>query len=334
MRKIIQKIVQNTVESSSAQIASRVCGNIQAQQSMMFRALLLEARQLALQNNGQSKINDLASVEFQVFSQWGEDGIIDWLIHALPSIPKIFIEFGVENYQEANTRYLLFNRNWRGLIIDGSEEYMRSVYNEDIHWKYDITPVNCFITKDNINDIFIGSGFSGEIGILSIDIDGNDYWIWDAINAVNPVVVICEYSSVFGDIHPVSIPYDPSFVRHKAHYSGQYAGASIKALIYLSEMKGYTFVGTNSNGVNAFFVRNDYFSEFLTGKISHTSIYCSRFSDTRDVEGNLTYIRGEKRFELFAHLPVTNVVTGKNTNLNELRPLYSNNFLQQVRGEI
>ena len=307
--------------------------NISDLDAKSTRALLLSAKQNIMRNRERERIPSLCDVELQVYSQWGEDGIIDWLIHALPPMPEIFIEFGVENYQEANTRYLLQNRNWRGLIIDGSKEHMDAVRHEDIYYRHDLTATSRFITKENINAIFAANGFSGDIGILSVDIDGNDYWVWEAIHNVNPVIVICEYIAVFGDMHPISIPYAADFTRHAAHHSGQYAGASIKAFIHLAERKGYSLVGTTSQGLNAFFVRNDY-AGHLKDKIGAIPIHASRFTDTRGPDGRLTYQRGTKRLACIAHLPVVNVVTGDTHTLAELDPVYSADFLRQMRGGV
>ena len=120
-------------------------------------------------------IDKLSEVEYKVFSQFGEDGIIQYLINSIPIENKIFIEFGVENYKESNTRFLLINNNWKGLLIDSDEKSINSIKNDDIYWKHDIKAVCEFITKENINSIFSSNGFEGDIGLLSIDINGNDY---------------------------------------------------------------------------------------------------------------------------------------------------------------
>src|SRR5204863_3105813 len=135
--------------------------------------------------------------------------------------------FGVENYTEANTRFLLVNDNWKGLIIDGSEANIQYVKDDDIFWGFDLVAKPAFITRDNINELMSSSSFSGEIGLLSIDIDGNDYWIWECINAVNPIIVICEYNSVFGNERAVSVPYQSDFIARNAHFSQLYFGASL-----------------------------------------------------------------------------------------------------------
>jgi len=116
-----------------------------------------------------------------VFSQWGEDGIIQYLISRLPWKIRFFVEFGVQDYSESNTRFLLVNDNWTGLVIDSSSESIKHIRSQEYYWKYDLTAVCDFVTIDNINKLIMGAGITGSIGILSIDIDGNDYWIWNAI---------------------------------------------------------------------------------------------------------------------------------------------------------
>ncbi|MFZ0536219.1 MAG: hypothetical protein WAM47_05140, partial [Candidatus Sulfotelmatobacter sp.] len=213
-------------------------------------------------------ISSLDEVEFKVFSQWGEDGIIDWLIERAEIPPHLhsFIEFGVESYAEANTRFLLQNRNWRGLVMDGDPARIERLNKQkQLFWGYDLTAKSAFITRENVNDLFVDAGFSGEIGLLSIDIDGNDYWVWEAIRAVRPIICVCEYNAVFGDIWPISVPYDPHFVRTRPEFRNLYFGASIAAFRSLASQKGYQFLGTNSGGVNAFFIREDYASRFDSG---------------------------------------------------------------------
>lgn len=306
---------------------NRLMGQIANQSTKQVNLL---GKQLALHNSSRlSRPASLADIEFKVFSQWGEDGIIDWLVSKLSPIPEIFIEFGVDNYEESNTRFLLLNRNWRGLIIDGSDSNIAYIRQSDLLWKYDLTACARFITCENINSIFEENGFLGEIGLLSIDIDGNDYWIWEIIDKVSPVIVVCEYSSVLGDIYPISIPYSSDFVRHKAHFSGQYAGASIKALTYLGQKKGYTFIGTSSSGVNAFFVRQDHLSKLGNFQPPVVS-FPFRFSDTRNAAGELTYLRGIERLKLIEHLPVVNVTTGEIAPIKNYGDIYSDKWKRMM----
>ena len=168
--------------------------------------------------------------EFRVFSQWGEDGIIQFLLQHVPIKRPLFIEFGVENYIESNTRFLLTNNQWSGIVIDGSDENIEYIKRDPIYWAANLKAVSAFITKDNINELITQNGITGDIGILSIDIDGNDYWVWKAIDCVSPSIIICEYNSLFGPVAEVTTPYDPAFVRDTALFSKVYYGASISAL--------------------------------------------------------------------------------------------------------
>jgi hypothetical protein len=267
------------------------------------------------------RVSRICDVEFQVYSQWGEDGIIDWLIERLAISNTTFVEFGVEKYLEANTRFLLENRNWRGLIMDGNAEYMAGVKADDIYWRHDLTAVPAFIDRDNVNDL-IGSRFSGEIGLLSVDIDGNDYWVWERITAVNPIIVICEYNAVFGDTAAVSIPYDPAFARARAHPSTLYFGASLPALLHLAKKKGYVFVGTNLAGCNAFFVREDY-APRVCGLVDTFAGHPLRAREARDEHGDLSLISGLDRFRLISSMPVIDVVTGEQKPLRDIGEPYS-----------
>lgn len=219
----------------------------------------IEARQLAASGD-----RTLAGNEFRAFSQWGEDGILQFLLRHVEVERKVFVEFGADGYNsESNTRFLLTNDNWTGLVIDGSEETIRAVRSSTSYFLYDLRVAAAFITTGNINRLLSENGIGGEIGILSIDVDGNDYWIWEAINVVSPAIVVIEYNYRFGKDRAVTIPYDPDFERGKAHPSKVYFGASLKALCSLGEKKGYAFVGCNSSGVNAFFVRRDKVPGFL-----------------------------------------------------------------------
>lgn len=210
----------------------------------------------AAANAQKEKISRLSEVEFQVFSQFGDDGIIQYLVGKLPIHHKTFIEFGVENYREANTRFLLVNNYWSGMVIDGSMENIAQIKREQMYAFYDLRAVQHFITKENINDILSASGFRKDIGLLSIDIDGNDYWVWDAIQHMNPSVIITEYNSLFGYENAYTIPYNPGFIRGRKTPFNFY-GTSLKAAYLLAKKRGYFFIGCNSAGNNAYFIRED-----------------------------------------------------------------------------
>jgi hypothetical protein len=274
---------------------------------------------------------DLTEVEFKVSSQWGEDGIIDWLIErvGIASSLQTFIEFGVETYREANTTFLLQNRNWRGYIMDGSAAMDAATQKRGLRWKYDLRVQHAFIDRENINALLAASGFGKEIGLLSIDLDGNDYWIWEAIHAVRPILCICEYNAIFGDIQRISVPYDPLFRRAAKHSSTLYYGASIAALESLGSKLGYRLLGTNSAANNAFFIREDY-AHRLEGALTNNRRFPSRFRESRDGEGRLTYVSGPERAKLIASMPVIDTETGETHMIGDFEQLYSPEWLEAM----
>lgn len=277
---------------------------------------ILAAQPLIQNCKSRELILDLHQAEFKVFSQFGDDGIIQYLVHRLQPLPDTFVEFGVANYRESNTRFLLLNNNWRGLVLDGDENSINYIQQDEIYWHHTLTARRAFITRDNINELFHEAGFAGEIGLLSIDIDGNDYWVWEKIAIVDPVIVIVEYNSVFGPNLAVTIPYEPQFARHQAHYSGQFWGASLHALKLLADRKGYSLVGCNSAGNNAYFVRTDKVAD-LPVLSAQEAFVDGRFRDSRDENGNLTYLTGAERLHAIAELEVYDL------RQNKIAPLSS-----------
>jgi hypothetical protein len=259
----------------------------------------------------------LADAEFSVFSQWGEDGILQYLLSKVDVPHRVFIEFGVQDYEESNTRFLLLNNNWRGLVIDAGQSYIDHIRAQDYYWRHDLTALCAFITAANINDLFSSAGFRGDIGLLSIDIDGNDYWIWEAIEVVTPRIVVVEYNGVFGSQLPVAVPYSESFRRTRAHFSNLYFGASLKALCSLAERKGYIFVGSNSSGSNAFFVRGDLVGQLPTASCEEGFVE-SQLRESRDKQDRLTFVSGAERRKIIADQPLINVETKERLRVRDL----------------
>jgi hypothetical protein len=257
------------------------------------------------------KVNDFNDSGFRVYSQWGEDGIIQFLINKIHIKNKNFIEFGVENYTESNTRFLLLNNNWSGLVMDGDHHSIDFIKNDKkIYWGSNLKAKRAFITKENINNLISEEGLIGDIGILSIDIDGNDYWIWEAIDCVSPRIVICEYNSLFGPKSTISTPYADDFIRTRAHYSNLYYGTSISALEYLGKQKGYSLVGSNNAGNNIFFVRNDLIGDLkvLTAEECYQK---SKFKESLDESGKLTFLDHSSGIKLIGDMKVIDVIDDK-----------------------
>ncbi len=293
------------------------------------RHACLNGRLAAFQVQRMQEIETLADVEFQVFSQFGEDGIIEWLVSNLDLQNKTFVEFGVENYLEANTRFLLLNRNWTGLVLDGDAWNMNVLRSSATYWRHDIQAQAAFITAENIQQLIEQNGFYGPLGILSIDLDGNDYWILKALGGLRPDILILECNPVFGDRHAVTVPYDPKFERFGSHHSGLLFGASIAALRELAESRGYEFLGTCMNGLNAFFVRVDHAPK-LAGKIRRRVAWPAIHRDSRDPAGRLSYVRGRDRFDLISGCMVHCCRSNRKVRLGELGDPYSAEWLRAM----
>ncbi len=204
----------------------------------------------------------LSNFENKVFSQNGEDGIIEEIFKRIGTTNKFFVEFGVENGNECNSRQLLENKSWSGLWMDGSDK--------NVAWglkKFSHLPINfqsTFVTAENIEGLLEKFEVPQEPDLFVIDIDGNDFWVWKTIEKYRPRVMILEYNASHeADVDWV-MPYNSTHV-----FDGtSYFGASLLALDKLGKEKGYTLVNCDSRGVNAFFVRND----LLGNHFSHTDL--------------------------------------------------------------
>ena len=300
-------------------------GRVHLGQNLMVRELVQQrntmARDIDLLKMSQGAIltelnrtktsRNLRDYDFKVFSQWGEDGIIQKLIHSVEIKNKTFIEFGVEDFTESNCRFLLMKDFWKGFVIDGSKENMDRLRSFPWYWMYELKAVESFITRENINDLLAQSGFDSDLGLLSIDVDGVDYFILETIEYFRPRILILEYNAVFGAERKISVPYDAAFFRTKKHYSNLYFGASLPALTHLANKKGYVLVGTTASGGNAFFVRSDLMTDALLAHTAAEGYTASTWRESRDPQGNLSLISGEKRYDAIRGLPVINVETGQ-----------------------
>ena len=213
------------------------------------------------------RITDLWPYERRVYSQHGEDGILQALFHTIGTTNRFYVEFGVGNGTERNTRYLAEEHGWRGVLMDGGYE------NPEIGLQRE------FITADNILDLFAKHGVPDEFDLLSIDIDGNDYWVWKRIGERHrPRVVVAEYNANAGPDDRRTIAYEPEFV-----WSGtDYYGASLAALEQLGRSMGYVLVGCESLGVNAFFVRSDLAAGRIGAKSPREAFRPPRYGASRN----------------------------------------------------
>lgn len=194
-------------------------------------------------------------------------------------------------------RQFSINFGWHGLFIDGSEQNAAAATKfYSAHPNTRVFPpkiMAAMVRRENVNELLQGAGFAGEVDLVSIDIDGMDYWIWEALEVVNPRLLVIEANCKFGR-RSITVPYDPKFIYNPAE-SPHYNGASLTALTKLGRQKGYRLVGTNRFGFNAFFVRHDVAPELLP----EVTVESCRTHPIR--------VDDEVIFQKISHLPFINI---------------------------
>jgi hypothetical protein len=232
---------------------------------IQMQQLQLKLHYQQLQTSG-AALPSYRDVGFRVFSAEEEDGILLYLLAIVGSGDKHLVDIGACSMSGSNSANLLINHGWTGLLIEGNPDSMELSRAE-----YEVrgvpTPelVSAWVDAENVNAL-IAEHCPRGADLLFIDIDGNDYWVWKAIDSINPRVVVIEYQDILGPDRSVTIPYDPKFYRDQHPANAEllnYAGASLRAMVKLGASKGYRLVATNLRGYNAFFVRQDLAPEVL-----------------------------------------------------------------------
>jgi hypothetical protein len=226
---------------------------VQLQLKLTYRALAESGRPLP----------DLTQVGFKVFSQTDEDGILLYIFSILGVVNKKVVEICAGNGIECNTANLIINHGWNGLLVDGNETLVKQgieFYKRNPHtYLYPPMFVHSWITRDNVNEVISNNGFAGEIDLLSIDMDGVDYWILEAIKVIEPRVIVVEYQDIIGPDKALTVPYKDNFDAYEHPTTlgmPDFCGASLPAFAKLVKTRGYRLVGCNRYGYNAFFIRN------------------------------------------------------------------------------
>jgi hypothetical protein len=224
-----------------------------------FDDLKILSGQSVLENKRQNyqRYNNINQAELKIFSQFGEDGIIDFLIETLNIKFIKFVEVGTADYSESNTRFLFETGRAEGLIIDSDRNLVSKVKRLFQLWRGNIKIISLFVDKENLIDTLKKNDSLEKIDLFSMDVDGVDYWLIKELPDKISKIFIAEYNANFGPNLEVSVPYIKDFDRTIYHYSNLGWGMSLKALVKLMNKKGYEFVGTNSAKCNAFFIRKD-----------------------------------------------------------------------------
>jgi hypothetical protein len=201
---------------------------------------------------------------FKVYSQTDEDGILLYLLSVSGFKTRLCVEICAGDGQECNTANLILNHGFHGLLVDGNQALVdqgRRFYSgHPATFVFPPVFAHAWITRSNVNQIIESNGFRGTVDVLSLDLDGVDYWIWEAINVITPRIVVLEYQDILGPDLSVTVPYSDDFSCDPVYSTAgmpNFAGASLRAFVKLSQRKSYRLVATNTLGYNAFFVHKD-----------------------------------------------------------------------------
>jgi hypothetical protein len=266
-----------------------------------------------------NSFKNLWDAEVRIYSQWGEDGILDYIFWRL-EIPKPkVIEFGAGNFSECNSRFLAENLNASVVAIDGRKDLIETISKTDLFWKTHILGIQTWVTPSNVNQLIEKAHhFMGGVDMLSLDLDGNDFWIINAADLTGIMVVVVEYNPLFGNSKALTVPKEDAFDRTQKHFSWLYYGANLKAYVNVLSDKGFRFIGTNRVGNNAFFVATHVSHLIPFSPDPNNDCYFDwRVRESRDRSAQLSYLSGEERIVEIQNLPLVDLSTSEMTNLRE-----------------
>ena len=210
---------------------------------------------------------DLRTAELRLYSQNGEDGVLHAILRCIPDHSTFFVEFGVGDGSECNTRSLVEFFGWSGVYFEPDPACF-----DRLRARYDGSPrVRCeqaAVLPSNVNDLFDAAGVPARFGVLSIDVDGQDLWVWEALDArfqPDVVVIECNTAQRNGFVEQRGLPWSSPF--------GDTFGASVAAIRALGDHKGYELVHVDAAGVNAFLVRRDAGADRFVGITDRTPNY-------------------------------------------------------------
>lgn len=247
-----------------------------------------------------SQYKNLNNLDYKVYSQNGEDGILDYFLSCLNIDKPKFVEIGIGDYSECNSRFIFERTSPKGLVIDCIENLKKKVSKNVKLWKGDLKIINEKINSNNIIEILNNNSFLDELDLFSLDIDSTDYWVLKKMPNNFSKIAIIEYNSVFGPDLKITVPNIDNFNRNEYHFSNLCFGASLRAIIDLMEEKNFKFVGTNLARCNAFFILEKYLDKInveIPNKNNLSNHTDSNIRESRDQSGKLNYISGDERIK-------------------------------------
>jgi hypothetical protein len=247
---IFRRLVRPFINELEMELGTRCVHNEPVSQ----KALIQQYRAILWQ--GGKELPRFTDVGFRKYSQFEEDGILLYIFAMIPPINRKCVEICAGNGRECMVANLIINHGWWGYLFDGDarnvKDAMRFFSNSKDTFFHPPKFTKAWITAENVNDVLVNNGVSGPIDLLSLDIDGMDYWVWKAISVIQPTVVVCETHNQIPSDKALTVPYDPNFTCK----SEDFRGASLAAMCKLGREKGYRLVGTHRFGFNAFFIKN------------------------------------------------------------------------------
>jgi len=238
------------------------------------RSLAMQYRLMA--TTAPDALPQLKDTYMRAYSQNGEDGALLFLFSVLGTTSRVAIEMCAGDGIQCNTANLIVNHGWDGLLVDGNPtlvERGRKFYARCPD-TFSAPPIflNEWVTAANVNQLVIDSGIGVDVDLLSLDLDGVDYWVWKELDIISPRVVVLEYQDIWGPDVAKTVPYRPDFTGDSGF---NYQGASLLAFVKLARSKGYRLVGTERLGFNAFFVRDDVGPDLIP-EIDHRACFSHR----------------------------------------------------------
>ena len=278
MKQTAKRIFNRLFRSATDELQLEHGTTFRSAEPVAQKTLMQQYRLLA--SRGPEHLPSLSDVGFRVHSQFEEDGILLYLFSVIRPTNRLCVEICAGNGRECMTANLIVNHGWWGHLFDGDAANVASATrffaNNKDTFLHPPRFTQAWITAENVNETLAQSGLSGEVDLLSLDIDGMDYWVWKALTIIQPRVVVCETHNVVPVGQSVTVPYDPSFVGT----SENYRGVSLEAMCRLGREKGYRLIGTHRFGFNAFFMKNGV-GEGYFPEVSSASCLADPFSERR-----------------------------------------------------
>jgi hypothetical protein len=256
LKRKLRRLTRSAREDPAPIVESHLEDETVAQKALMQQYRLLASF-------GTDRLPALADVGFRKYSQFEEDGILLYIFSLVPPVNRTCVEICAGDGRECNTANLIINHGWWGHLFDGDERNVRVgraffARHKDT-FLHPPRFTQAWISAEHVNDLVAESGARGPVDLLSLDLDGMDYWVWNAITVIEPQVVICETHNPIPPDLALTVPYDPQFVCQ----SENYRGASLAAMCKLGRDKGYRLVGAHRFGFNAFFLKKGVGEQFF-----------------------------------------------------------------------